>query len=186
MIDVHYMGTVHVTFAAWPHLIKAGCGRIVNTSSEAALGMVQKNTAYGGAKGGVLGFTRTLALDAARYGIRVNAVMPRANTRLSDVSVLSHTYDLPADAFKDGIMDQLRPELVSPVAAYLAHESCQLNGELLPTGGGQVMRVALVQNEGFTKEDLTPEDVATNLQKVMDLSDAHEVKVGTLLAEVDH
>ena len=48
------------------------------------------------------------------------------------------------------------------------------------------MRVALVQNEGFTKEDLTPEDVATNLQKVMDLSDAHEVKVGTLLAEVDH
>jgi len=49
-----------------------------------------------------------------------------------------------------------------------------------------VMRVALIQNDGFTKHDLTPEDVAANLDKVMDMSGAHEVKVETLLSEVDH
>ena len=58
MVDVHYMGTVNVTFAAWPHMVKAGYGRIVNTCSEAMLGMSPKNTSYGGAKGGVFGFTR--------------------------------------------------------------------------------------------------------------------------------
>jgi NAD(P)-dependent dehydrogenase (short-subunit alcohol dehydrogenase family) len=180
MIDVHYMGAVNVTFAAWPHMQAAGYGRIVNTCSEAALGMVQKGTAYGGAKGGVLGFTRTLALDAARYDIRVNAVMPRANTRLSDPSVLAHTYDLPEETFLGGIMDTMKPELVSPVAAYLAHESCALNGELLPAGAGQVMRVALMQNDGFTKPDLTPEDVAEHLDDLMDMTNAHEVKVENL------
>ena len=186
MVDVHYMGTVQVCFAAWPHMVEAGYGRIVNTCSEAVLGMVPKNSAYGGAKGGVLGFTRTLALDAARYDIRVNAVMPRAQTRLADTPVLAHTYDLPEETFQGGIMDTMRPELVSPVAAFLAHESCRLNGELLPAGAGQVMRVALIQNDGFTKHDLTPEDVAANLDKVMDMSGAHEVKVETLLSEVDH
>ena len=48
------------------------------------------------------------------------------------------------------------------------------------------MRVALIQNDGFTKADLTPEDIAENLDKVMDMSDAHEVKVETLLSEMDH
>ena len=76
MVEVHYMGTVNVTFAAWPHMVKAGYGRIVNTCSEAMLGMSPKNTSYGGAKGGVFGFTRNLALDAARVGLRVNAVAP--------------------------------------------------------------------------------------------------------------
>ena len=50
MIDVHYFGTVNVTRAAWPHLRSNGYGRIVNTCSEAAFGMVPKNTSYGGAK----------------------------------------------------------------------------------------------------------------------------------------
>ena len=142
MIDVHYMGTVNVVFAAWPHMVEAGYGRIVNTCSEAMFGMSPKNTSYGGAKGGVFGFTRTLALDAVRFGIRVNAVAPRANTRLSGPPVMAHVYDVPEEVFvSGGTMERFRPELVAPVAAFLAHESCELNGEVLVAGGGQVMRV---------------------------------------------
>ena len=55
---MHYLGTVYVTKAAWPHMQAAGYGRIVNTTSEGALGMVPKNSSYGSAKGAVLGFTR--------------------------------------------------------------------------------------------------------------------------------
>ena len=186
MVDVHYMGTVNVTFAAWPHMLKAGYGRVVNTTSEGALGMVPKCTSYGGAKGGVFAFTRALANDAMRHGIQVNAVAPRANTRLSAPWVLAKTYDLPEDAFTAGdTMEKFRPELVSPAAVFLAHESCSLNGEVLVSGGGQVMRLVVMENEGITKDALTPEDIAENMDRLMDLSDAHEVKVETLLDEVE-
>jgi NAD(P)-dependent dehydrogenase (short-subunit alcohol dehydrogenase family) len=187
MVDVHYLGSVNVTFAAWPHMLKRGYGRIVNTTSEGALGTVPKCTSYGGAKGGVLAFTKALANDAMRHGLKVNAVAPRANTRLSAPWVLAKTYDLPEDVFTGSdTMAQFRPELVSPAAVFLAHESCTLNGEVLVSGGGQVMRMVIMENEGITKDVLTPEDIADNLDRLLDLSDAHEVAVETLLDEVEH
>jgi NAD(P)-dependent dehydrogenase (short-subunit alcohol dehydrogenase family) len=183
MVWVHHFGTVYVTKAAWPHMQAAGYGRVVNTTSEGALGMVPKNSSYGSAKGAVLGFTRTSALDGARYGIRVNAVAPRANTRMATPEILSHTYDAPEEMFH-GSMEQFAPELVSPAAVYLAHESCALTGEVLVSGGGQVMRLALLESQGITDENLTPEKVAESIDKVMDLTDAQVMTVGVLLNEV--
>ncbi len=183
MIEVHYFGTVHVTSAAWPHMVKAGYGRIVNTCSEGAFGLVPKATAYGGAKGAIFAFTRTLALDAMRSGIQVNAVAPRAQTRLSAPSVLAKTYDVPESIFEAGTMDQYAAELVSPAAVFLAHDSCELNGELLISGGGQVMRMALLVNEGITAENMTPEHIAEHLATVMDISDAQELKIEELVGD---
>lgn len=183
MIDVHYLGTVYVTRAAWPHMVEAGYGRIVNTTSEAVLGFVPKATSYAGGKGAVLGFTRALALQGPPHGIRVNAVVPRAQTRLSAPEVMAKTYDVPVETFDSGSMDQYAPELVSPAAVFLAHESCRLDGALLVSGGGQVMRIAFVCNEGITKADMTPEDVAENLSTLQDLSTAQEVIVQTLAGE---
>jgi NAD(P)-dependent dehydrogenase (short-subunit alcohol dehydrogenase family) len=183
MVDVHYLGTAYVTKAAWPHMMAAGYGRIVNTTSEAVLGFVPKAGSYAGAKGGVLGFTRALALDAPRHGVRVNAVMPRAQTRLSAPAVMAKTYDVPESVFDSGSMDQYAPELVSPAAVFLAHESCQLNGEVLVSGGAQVMRMAFVCNDGITNQYMTPEFVAENLATIMDLSGAHEVKVEILTGD---
>jgi NAD(P)-dependent dehydrogenase (short-subunit alcohol dehydrogenase family) len=177
MIDVHLLGTAYVTAAAWPHLVEAGYGRIVNTTSEGALGTVPKATAYGAAKGGILSFTRELALEAPRHGIRVNAVAPRAQTRLSAPEVMAKTYDVPVDAIPAEAMDVFKPELVSPAAIYLAHDSCELNGEVLISGGGQVMHLAFVVNEGITFDGITPEHIAENLAAVLDLSAAQEVKI---------
>jgi hypothetical protein len=88
------------------------------------------------------------------------------------------------DAFEDSdSMDKFQPEFVSPAAVFLAHESCNLTGEVLVSGGGQVMRMAIVENEGITKDGITPEDIAENLDRLMDLSDAHEVKSETLRGE---
>jgi NAD(P)-dependent dehydrogenase (short-subunit alcohol dehydrogenase family) len=133
--------------------------------------MVPKNTSYGGAKGGVFGFTRSLALDARRHGILVNAVAPRAKTRLSDTKVLAHVYDVPEETFSE-VTESFVPDLVAPAAAYLAHESCTLNGEVLVAGGGQVLRMAIMQTQGINSPPLTIEDVASNLDAVMDMTDA--------------
>jgi NAD(P)-dependent dehydrogenase (short-subunit alcohol dehydrogenase family) len=180
MVEVHYLGSVYVAAAAWPHMMEAGYGRIVNTTSEAVLGFVPKSSSYAGGKGAVLGFTRALALEAPEHGIRVNAVMPRAQTRLSAPAVMAKTYDVPESTFDDGSMNMFAPELVSPGALYLAHESCDLNGEVLISGGGQVMRMAFVCNEGIASDQMTPELIASNLATIMDLSNANEVKVETL------
>ena len=62
MIDVHYFGTLFVTKAAWPHLVAAGYGRIVNTTSETMLGNPRVSS-YGAAKGAIFGLSRNIALD---------------------------------------------------------------------------------------------------------------------------
>jgi NAD(P)-dependent dehydrogenase (short-subunit alcohol dehydrogenase family) len=171
MLDVHYLGTVYVLKAAWSHMRNAGYGRIVNTCSEAMGGIHPLVTSYGAAKGAVLGLTRTLACESQKYGILVNAIAPRANTRLSDPAVLSRVFDVSEDDAK-AMIAPFATELVSPAAAYLAHESCRLNGVVLVAGGGQVQRLALMASPGITSEHLTPEDVAANVDTIADLSGA--------------
>jgi NAD(P)-dependent dehydrogenase (short-subunit alcohol dehydrogenase family) len=150
----------------------------VNTCSEGSIGTVPKNTSYGSAKGAVYSFTRTLALDGPRSGILVNAVCPRADTRMSTPDILSHVYEAPKDAFEG--TKQFAPELVSPVAVFLAHESCRLNGEVLISGGGQVQRIAIMETGGITSDALTPEVVAENLDQVMDMTNAQRIDAGVV------
>jgi len=168
-----YFGTANVCKAAWPHLKAASHGCIVNTTSEAITGFVPKCASYSAAKGGVFSLTRALALDGRRFGLRVNAVAPRGNTRMSSPEAMSRFYDQPPETFRNPFTEMLKPEFVSPAVAFLAHESCPLNGETLISGGGSVMRLAMVQTRGITiGETISPEDIAANLDDVMDLSDA--------------
>jgi len=173
MVDYHYLGTVYVCRAAWPHLRAATHGCVVNTSSEAILGHIPKGTDYAGAKGGVFAFTRALAFDGQRHGIRVNMVAPRGNTRMSGPDILSHTFDQPEENFRNEFFDRMRPEFVSPAVAFLAHESCQLTGEFIVCGGLQAMRLAVMETKGFTCTDnISPEDFVENLGQLMDTTDA--------------
>jgi NAD(P)-dependent dehydrogenase (short-subunit alcohol dehydrogenase family) len=176
MVDVHYLGTVYVLKAAWPHLMKAKYGRVVNTCSEGAFGIHPMVTGYGGAKGGVFGFTRVLAVEGSKYGIRVNAVAPRANTRLGNKDSVVKVFNMPAEQ-AESAMAMMRPELVAPVAAFLAHESCTLNGEVLVGGGGQVQRLILSATQGLYDANPTPEFIATHLDKLIDPTGAGILEV---------
>jgi hypothetical protein len=169
MVDVHYLGTVNTCKAAWPHLKEAEHGCIVNTSSEAVIGMVPKNPDYAGAKGAVFAFTKALALNAQQFGLRVNAIAPRGNTRMSAPEILAFTMDAPVENFTGEFFTNMKPEYVSPAVAFLAHESCTLNGEVLMCGGKEAKRLALIETEGLTfTDDPTPEDLANNVDKLMD------------------
>ncbi len=69
--------------AAWPHMARAGYGRIVLTTSGGAYG-APNNADYSSAKAAQIGLTRCLAVDGAEHGILVNAVAPSAQTRMTD------------------------------------------------------------------------------------------------------
>ncbi|SFF91678.1 NAD(P)-dependent dehydrogenase, short-chain alcohol dehydrogenase family [Novosphingobium sp. CF614] len=182
MAEVNYLGTANVCRAAWKHFMKSGGGRIVNTASEGPLGIHEMMTAYGGAKGGVIGLTLALASEGPKYGIAVNGFSPRVGTRMSSPERMSHVYGRPPETFAK-LSTVFPPELASPAAVYLAHESCPLNGVMLCCGGGQVLRMAIMQNDGFTSENLTMEAITAHLDEIVDMSDAANVGVGMLEGE---
>jgi NAD(P)-dependent dehydrogenase (short-subunit alcohol dehydrogenase family) len=177
MVAVHYLGTVYMTQAAWPHLVKSGRGRLVNTCSEGSAGVFPKNTPYGGAKGGVLGFTLTLATEGLKNGVHVNGFSPRITTRMSTAEVMATVSGRPAEVFKPHIA-KLTPELASPAAVWLAHDSCPYNGVILASGGGQVLRMAIMENAGFNSSDMTLESIAAHAEQILDMSKAVHFGVG--------
>jgi len=181
MMDVHFFGTLFVTRAAWPHFVRAGYGRVVNTVSEAMLGGIPELTSYGAAKGAVFGLTRNLATEGLAHGIRVNAIAPRAYTRLSAAhsEKLSTVMSIPKEVM-DEINASMPPELCAPAAAFLAHESCPLNGEVLQIGMGAVSRIAVVRTAGISKSPLTAEDIAENLESILDVRDALVTEASTI------
>jgi NAD(P)-dependent dehydrogenase (short-subunit alcohol dehydrogenase family) len=153
VLDVHLRGAFYVTQPAWQLMRDQGYGRIVNTSSGAGIFGNFGQTNYGAAKMGLVGFTRVLAVEGAKNNIKANAIAPVAKTRMTE--------DLLGP-----LADQLAPENVTPIVAYLAHESCEVSGEVYTVGGGHVARVFVGVAPGFTKKDLTVEDVAENLEQI--------------------
>jgi len=179
MLDVHYIGTVLMTKAAWPYLTKAKHPRLVNTVSEGAVGLHEKGTGYGGAKGGVIGFTLTLATERHYHGVNVNGFSPRTTTRLSSPEVMSHVYNKPVEMFAKS-WDTYPASHAAPVAMYLAHESCELNGVMLAGGGGVVIRLAFMENEGlrYQGDDISLETMAANIDRIIDMDSAVNVGIG--------
>jgi NAD(P)-dependent dehydrogenase (short-subunit alcohol dehydrogenase family) len=177
LVDVHYYGTLYVTRAAWPHFVRAGYGRVVNTVSEVMLGGMPGVVGYGSAKGAVFAHTRGLAVEAAAHGIRINAIAPRAYTRMSapQSDQMAANMTLP-DGTPKKLADAMAPEQCASAAVYLAHRSCSLNGELLTVGLGGITRVAVVQSQGIWRESLTAEDISNNLDSIVDLGTAHEIR----------
>ena len=129
-----------VTRAAWPHLIAAGGGSIVNvasiTASRGAFFMPQN--AHGAAKGGVLALTYQLVVEGGPHGIRVNAVSP-AMTETPQTAPLLHDPDGPAAsiAARVPLGRWGQPEDVAQAILFLcSDEASHVSGANIPVDGG--------------------------------------------------
>ncbi len=148
VLAVHLRGSFLVTHAAWPHLRARAYGRVVMTSSPAGLFGSFGQANYASAKMGLIGLAKTLAVEGAKYGIKVNAIAPVAYTRMT------------ADLFPPELQASLGPEFVTPLVCYLAHEECTSTGQVYSVAGGRVARVFVAEGPGWVKKgELTPEDV---------------------------
>ena len=165
VIRVHLKGTFAPTQAAvrhWRERSKAGddvsYGRIINTTSGAGLFGNFGQANYGAAKMGLVGLARVLAVEGPKNGIRVNVIAPIARTRMTE--------EILGDK-----ADQLGPELISPLVAYLAHESCDRNGAIYSVGGGRIARVFLGVTPGVMDQSLTAESIADSIDQIDDTDD---------------
>ncbi|MFZ4718870.1 MAG: SDR family oxidoreductase, partial [Ilumatobacteraceae bacterium] len=112
-------------------------------------------TNYGAAKMGLVGFTRVLAVEGAKYNIKANAIAPLALTRMTE-------------NLMGGLGDKLDPGLVSPLVAFLAHEDCPVSGQTFSVGGGRIAHVFIGETQGYHKADLQLEDVRDNWGTITD------------------
>src|SRR5207237_2804781 len=112
---------LHTKRGAWPVMVAQQYGRIVMTTSSGMFGL-PNNTSYAAAKGAVVGLARSLATAGADHGIKVNLIAPGALTRMAGPG------SAPAE---------MSPDLVAPMAAFLAHEDCPVTGEIYAAGFGR-------------------------------------------------
>jgi NAD(P)-dependent dehydrogenase (short-subunit alcohol dehydrogenase family) len=159
VIDVHLRGTIWVTQAAFVHMRAQGYGRIVTTSSAAGIFGNFGQTNYGAAKMGIVGFTRVVAVEGAKHGIKANAIAPMARTRMTE--------DLLGPA-----ADKLDPALVAPLVGYLCHEDCEPTGRIFSVGGGRVAEIFIGVTRGYSSPTLDVEAVRDHLADICDRTDA--------------
>jgi NAD(P)-dependent dehydrogenase (short-subunit alcohol dehydrogenase family) len=165
MVDVHYWGTVEMIRAAWPVMRAQGYGRVVNSSSTSVLG-IPHTSHYISAKAGVLGLTRALAQDGVAHGIKVNAVMPTAYTRL--------TAEIPDDGLRTLLAHFFKAEFVAPFVAVLADEDVPCTGETFTVGAGRAARVFLGVAPGYLSADpgsATPGEYLANFDRILATED---------------
>jgi NAD(P)-dependent dehydrogenase (short-subunit alcohol dehydrogenase family) len=138
-------------------------GRIINTSSEAGLAGPVGQANYGAAKAGITALTLTAARALERYGVRANAIAPRARTAMT------------ADVFGDepelaeGQIDPLSPEHVVNLVRFLASPAAEgVNGQLFIVYGPTVTLVAApIAETRFTAESEAwdPADLAATMRE---------------------
>jgi NAD(P)-dependent dehydrogenase (short-subunit alcohol dehydrogenase family) len=154
VLDVHLKGAFYVSQPAYAHMKEAGYGRLVFTSSAAGLFGNFGQTSYGAAKMGLVGLTRVLALEGAKYGIHSNAIAPIAATAMS-AGLLDEEWER-----------RLRPELVSPAVVWLAHERCPSNGGVYSVAAGRIAKVFIAETRGFYSPELAAEDIEANWEQI--------------------
>lgn len=142
VIAVNYRGVLATCHAVVPHMAERGSGVIVNTASEAGRSGSSGEAVYSGAKGAVIAFSKALAREVARNGIRVNVVAPG----LTDTALLQSMIDAGNDRLIDAIVRATpirrlgTPEEVAEAVLFMASERASfITGQTLGVGGGLVM-----------------------------------------------
>ena len=144
VLDVHLRGTFLVTqAAARVFKVQGKGGRIVNTTSLSGLVGNFGQGNYASAKGGIYSLTRTASMEFQRMGVTVNAIAPVALTRM--------TQDLAM--FKGMTPEQIGPQYVAPVAAFLASDlAADITGLIVGVQGPKVFLYRMTETAGVTRE----------------------------------
>lgn len=148
-LAINLSGTFYCTRTALPEMIESGWGRIINIASIAGKTGAPYIAAYSASKHGVLGLTRSAALEVAAKGITVNAICPGyVDTEMTTRGIenITKKTGLSADQAMDSIKKMspqnriIEPEEVAALALLLASEEGRgINGQAINVDGGSVL-----------------------------------------------
>jgi 3-hydroxyacyl-CoA dehydrogenase/3a,7a,12a-trihydroxy-5b-cholest-24-enoyl-CoA hydratase len=129
IMKVHLKGSYSVARAAWNIMREKGFGRIINTGSSSGLYGSFGQVNYSAAKMAMHGFSQSLAKEGEKRNIRVNTICPLAASRMTETV-------LPKE-----VLENIKPEYVAPLVAFLCHDSCEETGSLFEVGAGYVAKL---------------------------------------------
>jgi NAD(P)-dependent dehydrogenase (short-subunit alcohol dehydrogenase family) len=162
--QVHHFGTAYCTKAVWPIMRKQQYGRIVVTTSGSGTVGNFGQANYGAAKMAVNGLINVLRHEGAKYNIRLNAISPSAYTRMTESL-------LPPD-----MAPWMKPELVSPMVAWLCSEECDQNGEIMAATAGGYARVQYFVTEGKQFDPAEPVSIEMIRDSIDQIRDLTQIK----------
>ncbi len=159
VIDTHLKGAFAVTRAAAPHMKEQKSGRFINMTSTSGLVGNIGQANYAAAKMGIVGLTKIVALDMARYNVTANCISPFAWTRMIG-TIPTETEAQKARVEK---IKKMGPEHIAPLAVFLASdEAREVSGQVLGVRGKEIMLfnhmrpvTRIHHDAGWTPERLT-------------------------------
>ncbi|KAG0200252.1 hypothetical protein BGX28_006639 [Mortierella sp. GBA30] len=162
IFQVHVDGAYKVLKAAWPIFRQQKFGRVINTTSAAGIYGNFGQANYSAAKLALVALTRTLALEGKKDNIYSNVIAPMAASRMTETV-------LPPD-----MLASLKPAMVTPLVAYLCHETTTENGSLFEVGAGFVGKLRWERSGGHgfpIDKTLLPEHIREKWDIITDFDD---------------
>ena len=186
MIDVHLKGGFNVARPAFRLMKQQGYGRILFASSAAGVLGNEQQAAYGAAKAGLVGLMNILSLEGAAHGVKANALLPTAMSRMAaamDPKLMESAGALYA-ALGDKLGNSADPSFVTPLVVYLCSEACDSTHGIYSSTLGRYSRVFLSVGEGWIGPRAAApaaEDIAANWARICEKQGAQEA--GSLMDE---
>ena len=172
VLDVNLRGAFFVTQPAWRVMKEKGYGRVVLTSSAAGLFARPGSVNYSASKAAMYGMCRALSFEGADHGIKINVILPRANTTITAGDPIPGLSEYYSPELLDALAPRRTAEASAALVCYLASEACAVTGECYSTAFGSYARIFVGRARGWLAPDASSiaiEDVVEHLDEIRDL-----------------
>lgn len=173
LIDVHLKGAFHVSQPAFKVMQRQGYGRFLFTASGAGYFGNPEQAAYAAAKTGLLGLMNVVAIEGAAHGIRANALLPSAASRMIEAMKPEQRaeYERLFVELKPLVQNAIEPQFVMPLVVYLVSRECESTHAAYSAAWGRFAKVFVGVAHGWAgprDTPATPEQVAAHWQQIID------------------